>query len=383
MIMDDDDVDVLDDSGPIVMVSAPPAPVPSDLPAVPAKRRAPPPPPRSRQKAQTDPAIPASAVDEAFDRLLTHAPARKSDGVSTASDREAAQTLFQSLVVGHVLPLRNFMIEVRFGDPEVAWIAGVRPTVASVRAMAEQVELPDLTRALDDLGAALSKAGATAGSKLDRGAKEALLVAYKPLATRLPDAFGIEGERDRREPVIVGGLFEQVPGLEPLHIDRLVLAGLSRLDTLLKARADELVAVVGLPLAVAEALAATVQEFRRTTTGPLSMPDPAAARPELERLVAALGERQAALDAAATSWTRAGTDEKPKSRRERDRAFAAIKVAVARLGDVDFLIRLDKLPFARRLDELRQYLDGATLRPVQAARGLTASAATPRRKDHG
>ena len=104
--------------------------------------------------------------------------------------------------------------------------------------------------------------------------RDSLLTAYAPLASCLPHAFALEGERDRREPIIVRALLEQVGGLEPLMIDKLMAAGLGTLPPLFAAKADELAAVSGIPDAVATAVAARIQAFRRTNPGALAAVDP-------------------------------------------------------------------------------------------------------------
>jgi hypothetical protein len=84
--------------------------------------------------------ISASAVEEAFEQLLVSAsaaaagepgarlPAR--EGTSTAEDKAALRATFEELAVGHVVPIRNFMLEVRWGEAQSSWIALARPRCA-------------------------------------------------------------------------------------------------------------------------------------------------------------------------------------------------------------------------------------------------------------
>ena len=135
---------------------------------------------------------------------------------------------------------------------------------------------PALVEALDGFDAALAEVLAAGQPPTpSAAARDALLAAYAPLAPALPRAFELEGERDRREPLIVRALLEQVPGLEPLMIEKLMAAGFGRLAALYAARADEIAAVTGIPDAVAAATAARIQAFRRATPAALAAVDPA------------------------------------------------------------------------------------------------------------
>jgi hypothetical protein len=317
-----------------------------DLPA--PVRPAPPPVPSRR--------APASRKDR---------PRASSRAVSsTAADEAAVRETFEDLAVGHVLPVRNLMLTLRFGDAPASWIELARPALRSLRAMAGQLEMKDLCAALDVFAAALDEAAAGAGATLTGAAREALLVAYEPMLGLLPRAFELDGERDRREPVIVQALLRQVPGLDPLMRDRLLGAGLGRLDALLAAHADDLVQVAALPTAIASALVAKLQELRQATPYPLATADAAESRRALETLLPPLETRQQSFERAAQDWSPESLAAKRRLRREREQAYLPIKIALARLGDVDFIQRLEPLPWARRVAELQRYLREGS--PIQA-----------------
>jgi hypothetical protein len=152
--------------------------------------------------------------------------------------------------------------------------------------------------------------------------------------------------------VIVRALLEQVPGLDPLMIDRMIAAGLGRLETLYRAKGDEIAVVAGLPAEVGAATAERVQAFRRTTPAALAAPDGAAAADDLRTLVEELAEDHQTFEQAARGWSAADRDAKKRTRRKRDLDFARVTIALARLGEVDFALYLQKVPFQRRLEEL-------------------------------
>jgi hypothetical protein len=283
-------------------------------------------------------------------------------GVSTAADLAAVRATFEDLAIAHVRPLRNMMIDLKWGEPVAIWLDLARPALKSLRKMADQVELTDLVKALDAFSTSLDKT--VQGSQANtEAAREALLAAYAPLAKALPKAFELEGERDRREPIIVQALLRQVPVLEPLMVQRLYAVGLGRLDTLLKATAEEIAVVADLPAPVATAVVAKVQELRR---GPDGAADVANTRRAVQPLVRSLESIQHSYEKAAAGWSAAAVAAKRKHRKERELAFLQIKVTLARAGEVDLVQRIDAMSYARRIDELERYLREAAGAAAQA-----------------
>jgi len=110
--------------------------------------------------------------------------------------------------------------------------------------------------------------------------------------------------------------------------------------------------VADVPAEVAAATVELVQAFRRATPAALAAPDAGAAARELRALVGELGEDHRRFEAAARGWTEADREAKKRTRRKRDVDFARVTIALARLGEVDLALRLAKVPFQRRVEEL-------------------------------
>jgi hypothetical protein len=225
------------------------------------------------------------------------------------------------------------------------------------------VELTDLVKAIDGFSTALDKAVQGSGPANLEATRDALLAAYAPLLKALPRAFELDGERDRREPIIVQALLRQVPVLEPLMVQRLYAVGLGRLDTLFRATAEEIAVVADLPVPVATAVVAKVQELRR---GPEGAADVANTRRAVQPLVRSLESIHHSYEKAAAGWSAAAVASKRKHRRDREYAFLQIKVALARAGEVDLVQRIDSMSYARRIDELERYLREAAGVAAQA-----------------
>jgi hypothetical protein len=287
-------------------------------------------------------------------------PRRERPATNTASDLAALHATFEDLTIDHVRPVRTLMLELRWGDAPASWVDLARPSVRSLRAMASQVELPALCRALDDFGIALDRAAQAEGATLAGPTRQALLTAYSPLMHILPRAFALDGESDRREPVIVQALLRQVPGLDPIMIDRLCAAGLGRLEALLQAESGEIAAVAGLPRDVAAQVVSAVEDFRSTAGL-----DAAGGVEALRDLVASLEEVHRAHEQAAAGWTSDSLAAKRRFRRERARLWLRITVILARAGELEWLGKIEPLPFARKLEELGRFLRQA--RPLLAS----------------
>ena len=276
------------------------------------------------------------------------------DRVTTADDRAALRDLFAELAGHHLAQLRDLMIEVQGGTALAGWIDLSLPAVSSVRAMAEQLELGDLCAALDRLSAALETARAGGGA-ITGPARDGLLDAYQPLLDLVPGALELDGESGRREPIIAQALLRQVPGVETLAIERIVAASLLSITALADARPDELAAVTGLPLELAGAV---VDRFRayRAQAGVVAAPDPAAEHAALAELLATLRAQNAAHDEAARGWSPEDRERKRATRRERAATLLRIHVCLARLGQVDRLVELDRLSFRRKADTIERFL---------------------------
>jgi hypothetical protein len=277
-------------------------------------------------------------------------------GMSTETDRAAVLATFEDLACTHVTQVRNLMVEVRWGEAQTAWIDLARPALTSLRRMAAELDERDLAAGLDGFDAALAKLTAPgAPPAISGAARDALLASYEPLQLRLPRAFGLDGERERREPIIVQALLLKVPGLERLALDRILAAGLGRLETLFRARPDELAAVADLAPDLAAAIVAQIQQFRRETPAPLAAPDPTAARAELAAVAAGVSALHRRFEEASQGWSESMREDKRRLRRQREERFLDVEITLARLGELELLERLSRLPFARRIEELERY----------------------------
>jgi len=301
-------------------------------------------------------------------------PAIPASGTSTAADQAAVRATFEDLAVPYMAEVRGLMMELQYGEVQSSWFELARPLVRSLRKIADPVGHAALAEALEKFDQAIGDLLAPGQTAVPSpAAREALMMAYAPLRARLPPAFEVEGERDRREPLIVRALLEQVPGLEPVALEALVAAGFGKLRALHAARADEIAAVSGVGPGVAAAIAARIEAFRRTTPAGLASVDQLATLRNLERLRDVLRTQHAAFDAVGRGWSEQDQSAKRQARRERQVTFLHVAIDLLRLGEITFVQRLEKLPFTSKLDELTRFIG----RALQTERGKSRSAPPP------
>jgi hypothetical protein len=185
----------------------------------------------------------------------------------------------------------------------------------------------------------------------------------------MPDAFALDEERDRREPIIVQSLLRQVPDVRKVALDKLYAAGLTGLEMYYQAKAYDIAQAAGLPEALAERIVKRFSQYRREI---------ATAPPDLERshehkklavLAARLANQNDAFASASLSWSADATGKKKRVRKERNETVLEVNVLLARLGEVDLVKQIEKLPFQGKVDALKAYLDEAKARAGQGGGG--------------
>jgi hypothetical protein len=306
-------------------------------------------------QAKTDPRRPHSdSVSEAFENMLAGGT-NGTQGASTAKDLEAVRATFQEVAVAHVSQVRDVMLELRFGDADPSWLTSTKPALTSLRAMAAQIELVELCAALDEFATMIDTAVANRARVSDE-AKAALLQKYQRLIELIPQAFELDAERDRREPIIIEALLLQIEGVERPTIDKLFAVGLNRLEALMNASSEEVAVVSGIRVPLADAIVQQFQAYRARTKAAMTVRDPAAELSELAALVKSLGSQNDDFTRASDEWSDDARARKRELRKQREQTFQRIKVALARLGAREELSKLERLPFHERVDKLWLYV---------------------------
>jgi hypothetical protein len=305
----------------------------------------------------TFPGFDEGSIAFAFDALLSEGT---TGAVGThAVDLAPVRELFAELAANHMRHVRDFMIDVKWGEATRDWIEICVPAVSSLRRAAERLELTELAVGLDSFSAELRATAGATSRTFDGAAKERLLAEYDKLVAILPQAFALDRDKSQREAVIIQSLCLSVPDVRKVTIDKLHAAGLTSLQTLFAAKPDEVAQVAGIPESLALRIVERFQAYRSELQNASPQDARAAERERLTVLTTELLQQHNGYEEAASSWA---PDAKAKKRdlfRAREETWLAISLLLARFGEVDRLQGIEKVPFAQRISQLMEYLDEA------------------------
>jgi hypothetical protein len=293
----------------------------------------------------------------AFDALVSEGPTGQPG--THEFDLQPVRELFSELAANHMRHVRDFMIDVKWGEVTRDWINICVPPVRTLRRAAERLELAELAGALEKLGSELDTANAAGGQMLDSAEKQRLLDAYGELVTLMPQAFALDRDKTQREAVIVQALLLQVPDVRKVTIDKLHAAGLTSLTVLFEANAHDIAHVAGIQHSLAVRIVDRVQAYRAELRSGSPQDARAAEREKLAALTTQLKEHHAAYEEAQNAWGPEAKQRKREHFRVREEKWLEISVLLARFGEVDRLQGIEKVPFAQRIDQLSDYLEEA------------------------
>ncbi len=291
-------------------------------------------------------------LDRNFETIQSNPPpdvTRRAPG-----DLAEAQRLFLEIAVNYLGPLRDLMVEMDLGEPTKEWLSVCRPSVGSMLRAARELELRELALSLDEVLTAIEQAERGAGAALEPRSRDALRAAYDKLVALLPVAFAVREERDRREPVIVQSLLQQVSEVRKVALDRIYAAGLTSLEFFYKAKPQDIADAAGISRELAERIVARFQRYRRELASVPPQPRKNRERSQLELLTKRLEDQNNAFDAISRGWS--GSDEKRRLRQERAATIIELNLMLARMGETALVRELERLPFKKKAEELRRFL---------------------------
>ena len=304
----------------------------------------------------------ASAAPSTSARVVVAHPAGEGEKRPLLHDSTAlaeVRELFAELAKNHMRQVRDFMIGVRWGEARGDFLEGCEPAVLSLKRAAKEMELAALDEALDAFAAALRDI-VKVSAGLDPAARKALLEKYAKLAELMPQAFALDGEQNKREAAIIHALLEQVPDVRKTTIDKMYAAGLSSLDVIFLAKPDEIAQTTGIATQVAARIVETFQSYRRDMLGIAQ--EGARTGGDRERLEAALSELSSLheeFERVASSWSEDDAAKKRHLRQARTDAFLKIKIFLARMGEIERLAQIERLPYESKIAKLSDYVKEA------------------------
>jgi hypothetical protein len=300
----------------------------------------------------------ASDVEQGF-AALERPPGSSPKVDVLLTDLAEVRSLFAQLAANHVRQVRDFMIDLRWSDATVDWIGICEPALKSLRRAADRLELSELCAALDLFSEALNGSGKNGSRSIDGDRRANILRAYEELSAVMPQAFALDLDRSQREAVILQSLLLQVPDVKKVTVDKLYAAGLTTLEAMLLATPGDIAATTGIDLVLAGRIVARFRDYKEQVRKAVPDATRAGERERVAELTARLRREHVAFEAAAKSWTREAEEQKKELRKARDRTLLDIQLVLARLGEVDRIKEIERLPFDRKLVHLESFLEEA------------------------
>lgn len=275
------------------------------------------------------------------------------------TDLAEVRALFAQLAAGHVRPVRDFLMDLRWGEATVEWIDLCQPALKSLRRAADKLELPELCEALDAFAAALDQCRAAGSRTIEGERRSTLLATHERLAAVMPQAFALDLDRSARESTILRSLLLQVPGVKKVTIDKLYGAGLTTLEAMLLANPGDVAATTGIDLPLAERIVARFKEHHAQVQAGVPDATRTRERDRIAELTMRLQSEHRGYEEASRGWSKEAGERKRQLREARARTLLDIQVLLARLGEVERLKEIERLPFERKLAHLEAFLDEA------------------------
>jgi hypothetical protein len=308
--------------------------------------------PHGPAPAATAPESPSAPVVASFDpSVVEPGPVRLS-----AAEEGALRELFAQIASGYVGPITDFVGKLRVGPVTAAWVDLCLPAVASMARASASMGYGSVKQALTDFGSLLEQV--RSGARVVDGDDRArVLAAYQRLAELLPPAFPIVAADPgaESESIILNSLLKQIKGVGRITIARLFAAGLVSLEAYDVADPGDLAAAAGLRLGLATAICERFREYREASQ---LAADAEQAAERLEALVAELRTTQFDFKKATLEewYTHEPSRAKAKARRARQQCMWKINVAIAELGEVDFLNSIKDEIYDKRLARLDEFV---------------------------
>ena len=300
-------------------------------------------------------------IDGYFAALVERGHVDSVDRHSLSDDRESAEVraLFAQIAAAYVRPVRDFMMELSWGDAPRQWIDICEPAIRALRRSAETLEDTELCSALDAFCAELSSIAGTDEATITGELKDRLVTSYARLAGVMPAAFELAGERGGREPIIIQSLLAQIPDVGKVTTDKLYAAGLTSLEVFCIASAEDLTNVAGIAKELSERIVAKFQEYRRVIESTNVDATRSGERGRLTEIAAQMRATDQHYRNTGAAWDDAAIAARRRLRQARSDLLLEATVLLARLGQVQRLRCIERLSYPLKIQQLEAFLEDA------------------------
>jgi hypothetical protein len=188
-----------------------------------------------------------------------------------------------------------------------------------------------------------------------------LLARYEELVRLMPQAFALDLDRTQREGIILQSLLMQVSDVKKVTIDRLYAAGLTTLESMFLATPSDLIATAGVSEDLARQIVARLRAYRAQINATAPDATRAGERERLAQLAARLRQEHDGYERACEAWSSVVSDQKKVLRKARAQTLLDVQVLLARLGEVERLAEIERLPFEKKVTRLEAFLEEARI----------------------
>ena len=283
------------------------------------------------------------------------------NGSAEDVDRAAVRELFSEIAVGQAAPVRTFIGALRAKTATKEWLEVCRPVMAVLFESATSLGLGDAAEPMGNFTSALELAAGGEDGKegtIDDAARELILEAYEAMAKNFPQAFEIGAAENRRDTMLLHALLKQVNGVGIVTLDALYGAGLSSLEAISQASANELSATTGVPVPLCEAICLRLREHAEEVKRTSHLPEDVRYKERLKELLNAVMKEHNAFEliAEGAGFDDAKIESKRALRRSRNLCALKIEATLVEMGDVDRADKLRALAFDQKIESLAQFL---------------------------
>jgi hypothetical protein len=275
-----------------------------------------------------------------------------------AWDAAGPQAIFAGIASNYAQPLKDFVFELKRGTATADWIEICRPVLRSLIQGAESLDLDVVARRMVEFRDAISEAEIGDGRIFDSRSQELILHRYDALVSAMPPGFDSGSEERQRESIIIHSLLRQLPQIGLVTLEKLYTTGLTSLDILLLANAEDMSSTTSVPVPLCELICDKLQEYKTL----LDRGDPSASekirRVRLARRVQELRLNHQKLQQVAD---RDSGKNKRECLRQRRACMLQINVLLAEMGEVQLVEKLRTIAVERRIDQLELFLGPAAL----------------------
>lgn len=311
------------------------------------------------------------AIDSSFDALFGDDDAEDGDGDSEsgyalseeeiARDREETRELFGQIAVNYIRPVKQFIFELKKGAASSDWIQVCLPAIKAMLSSMKTMGLEEEEGVLQVFYTYLEELQNRNVKLIDGEYQSIALELYSHLEQVLPMTFELGEEEVQREGIIILSLLKQVPEVGKVTLDKLFAAGLSTLDMLFLATTHDLSRTTGIPERIADQIVQKIQQYKEESQQRPVDEDMGSIQEMLAGLMDSLmNYHELYEDLIANGWNDPEFNSKKKRYRKlRQEASLKINVLLAELGEVELVEQIEKLPFDRRAQKLKEYLESA------------------------